>query len=365
MNIILSTIGTLQNPKESAHITTINLAKELQTIGHQVYIITEKVSNQPTQTTIDNITIYRPYRIPLLSKLLSHPLTIRTLRKEKNIKIDIIHSMSATPLFILNTLIAKILTPHAKIIHSLKSYPRSKLADYGYFLLNFADAIVVPTNTHAQKLRFVQQHKIHILPSPIDTTKFHPQPKLPLKKKYGLQHKTILFYYGALWENKGINDLIRALPEIIKSIPTAHLIIAPRYQNITAQQSLITTLHLQNHITFLLKDITIEDYVNLADLSILPYKNLTGTDGTPSCLLESMAAKTPIVTTELPELQEIAKDLVHFAKPNNLSSLASTIISALNNPNPAQIEKAYHHSKQFSNEKIAKRIEEIYKHTTK
>ena len=303
MNIILSTIGTLQNPKESAHLTTINLAKQLQTLSHQVYIITEKISNQPTQTTIDNIQIYRPYRIPLLSKLLSHPLAIRTLRKEKNINIDIIHSMSATPLFILNTLIAKILTPHAKIIHSLKSYPRSKLADYGYFLLNFADAIIVPTNTHAQKLRFVKKNKIHIIPSPIDTHKFHPQPKLPLKKKYGLQNKTTLFYYGALWENKGINDLIKALPEIIKSIPIPHLLIAPRYQNITVQQSLLTTLHLQKHITFLLEDIRIADYVNLADLIVLPYKNLTGTDGTPSCLLESMAAKTPIVTTDLPELQ--------------------------------------------------------------
>src|SRR3989344_7568163 len=99
MNIILTTIGTLQNPKESAYLTTINLAKELQKQGHNIYIITERIPHQPTQIIIDNIPLYRPYHIPIIGKLLSHPLAIRKLQKETKINIDIIHSFSASPLF--------------------------------------------------------------------------------------------------------------------------------------------------------------------------------------------------------------------------------------------------------------------------
>ena len=54
--------------------------------------------------------------------------------------------------------------------------------------------------------------------------------------------------------------------------------------------------------------VKIEDYVALSDIVLLPYKTLEGTEANPSCVLESMAVKTVVVTSKLPELTAIAKD---------------------------------------------------------
>lgn len=81
--------------------------------------------------------------------------------------------------------------------------------------------------------------------------------------------------------------------------------IAPRYQNFEQQQKLVEQLNIKPMVEFILENIKIEDYVNFADVVVLPYRNFLGTEGNPSCLLEAMACKTPVVTTNLPELKEI------------------------------------------------------------
>lgn len=363
MNIAIFPIGILRNPKESTHITIHCLAKDLTENGHKVVIITEKAKGLPTQEKIENLLIYRLYKLPILSKVFSHTLALRKIQKELGIEFDLVHAFSATPLFALSGAMAKLFTK-AKVIHTLKSYPRSKIgnycSNYCYPLLNLADKVTIPTNTFANKLKRVNKNKIVLNHSPINLNKFYPQDKKQLKRKFGYQDRKIIFYYGAVWRNKGIDILLKAMPQVIKDNPRVLLLCAPRYNKIEKQQKLVEKLNLPEQVKFLTGDLAIEELVNLADVVALPYKNLLGTEGNPSCLLEAMACKTAVVTTDLPELREIADGCVLMAKANNVNSLAQSLNQALQNTVPTMIDKAYQKALQFDLKKVSHKFIEVY-----
>ena len=356
MNIALLSVGTLSNPKESARITLLLHANSLIEEGHTVTIFARKARDFPIEEKIGEVILHR------IASLYRYPQTLRTFQRESGTPFDIIHGFSATPLLALLTKLAKI-NPKTKIIHTLKSYSKYKWQDYFHFALNLADRVTVPTTVFSDKLRLVNKNKIQIVHSPINTEKFYPQNKPMLKKKYGFNNDKVLFYYGALWKNKGVDDLIDSLPFLIKEYKNIKLLIAPRYtkyQLLSPQLKRIQFLNLEPWVKFILEDIFIEEYVNLADVVVLPYRNLIGTEGNPSCLLEAMACKTPVVTTTLPELQEVAEGSVFMATPSNVNSLAKNIRTALIHPSLEMVERAYHKSKEFKVENITKEFLKMY-----
>ena len=102
----------------------------------------------------------------------------------------------------------------------------------------------------------------------------------------------------------------------------------------------------------------------MADAVVLAYPTLRGTEGNPSCLLESMAAKTPVVTTSLPELREIIQheQEVLMANPSDPVSVAENIIKILKNEQLKQqlTENAYIKAQEFDTKKIAEEFLKLY-----
>src|SRR3989344_796601 len=132
MNIAFLAIASLHNPKESAYLTTLGLAKSLIQKGHRVVIFTEKKAGLPAYEEINDVPVYR-YTFPFLSKLLSYPFAVRKIQQKIKIKFDIIHGFSATPLFVGSIILSKLFSPNAKTVHTLKSYSRNEKANRGYF----------------------------------------------------------------------------------------------------------------------------------------------------------------------------------------------------------------------------------------
>ena len=246
----------------------------------------------------------------------------------------------------------------AKTIHTLKSYSRSVLGSL-YFsrILNLIDAVTVPTQVMAEKLRNhgVKKEKIQVIHSHIDTTKFIPLNKENLKAKHGYVGK-IVFYYGSTYYKKGLQNLIQGSSPI-----EAQIIIAPRDY---PDQEFFNLIKDKPNIKVITEDIDVVEYVNLADIVVLPYLDLIATEGNPSCLLEAMACKTPVVTSDLPELREIVepeKDVL-MAKPGDVTSLVLQINRLLNNPQLRTkiAESAYSKSKQFDVKIITKQFLDLY-----
>jgi len=208
----------------------------------------------------------------------------------------------------------------------------------------------------------VKESKIKVVHSSIDTTKFKPLPKQKLRKKYN--RKKMLFYYGSMHEHKGIAVLIQALPLIKKEVPALKVVFAPRYKEITKEKEMIKEFGAEGFTEFITGDIPLLDYLNLAEAMVLPYTSLIATEGNPSCLLEGMACKTPVVTTELPELQEIViKDQdVLMAVPGDSLSLANQVVRLLKDRKLQQrlAGNAYQKVFNFDVKKIADEFLHLY-----
>ncbi len=351
MNIVLSSIGALKNPRESARITLLLLAKELRQKGHDVRIIAKGEGEEHIQ----GMTI-RKTSLPAI------PLLLRRMNKEK--KIDIIHSFSSSPLFLVPHLFA----PGRKV-HTLKSYSRSFLGRVGYGILRLADAVTVPTHHFASRLPF--RKNIHIIRSPIDTSKFYAD---DTKKEKSGREKIVL-YYGAMTHDKGANILLQSIPHVLKEAAEAResvegeqvemaedirFLFYPRHSNIQEWVNIAKELHLESHCKFITDDVDIAECVRNADLVALPYANLRGTDGNPSCLLEAMACGTPLVTSDLPELREIAEGSAEFVRAGDRKELAEKIVRLLRQPDKDKIQKGIKAASQFAASVVAKEMEEIY-----
>ncbi len=362
MNIALISSGPLISKKEATWLTLVQLAKEYIQQGHHTCIIAKSHPSLPAEETINSVTIYRLHQKGPFS-------TYRSLRdlQQRGYSFDVLHGFSAAPILALELLIAQRVFPRSKIIHTLKSYSKHFFLNLATPMLN-AVHVTVPTTTAGKKLRrwgFFRNYTI--IHSNIDTEKFIPRKKEELKQKYGFTGKKIIFYYGALRWEKGVDTLLQAMPTVLSNVPGVFVILAGRSQEEQAReryQHLARSLGFEDNITITFNDIPIEEYVAMADVVVLAYPTLRGTEGNPSCLLESLACKTPVVTTALPELQEIVQHEreVLMAMPGNPTSVAEQIRRVLQDPELAQklAETGYVKAQEFATKKVAPKYVELY-----
>jgi len=367
MKIALLTNFT-KNFKEATNITILSFAKELKKNGHEAFIIAEGRQNLKKYELIGGIPVYSFYNFnklrlgylsSFLNRLFSYALTIKKLKK-KGVEFDVLHGFSSSPVLVLRSLIAKVYA-RAKVVHTIKSYSKRKWGMGFAWLLNFTDLVTVQNKETAKALikKGCKKSRIRIVHSHIDIEKFKPMNKKKIKAKYGYRGRKIILYYGAMRKEKGVDALIKAMPKIINN-PV--LIIASRVENYNKKYDLMIK-NLEN-VKIITKDVDIVEYVNMADVVALPYPTLIGTEGNPSCLIESMAAKTAVVTSSLAELKEIVEDGkdVLMAKPGDIESLAREINKLLNDKKlQVRLTKnAYKKSKQFDVRLITKQFIDLY-----
>jgi len=96
-----------------------------------------------------------------------------------------------------------------------------------------ADGIITVSHAMAdelQKLGF-PLNKIHVCWNGVDPAKYNPQKVsredvLNLRRRYGVQdHETLLFFIGRLVTVKGVDNLVKAFPNVMQEFPNTKLII--------------------------------------------------------------------------------------------------------------------------------------------
>lgn len=331
--------------KESTNITILSLAKELQKRGHQIKIYSN--IGKKKKYFVEGVRVIQNGFDG--KKSWWNPAYVKNQLLFDVGEVELIHHFSSSPLLSLRGLFAD----GNKKIHTMKSFPGKKGSSLGISLLKRYDAVTVPTNYLKEKLKNVKN--VHLVRSCIDLEKFVPKDKEILRNKYGYSGK-IIFYYGALREEKGIHNLVAALPSNVK------LIIGSRASTNDVKgltEKIKKDLKVGNKdVEIIIQDIDVVDYINMADLVVMAYPTLEGTEGNPSCVLETMACKTPLITSDLPELKEIL-DGVAFCKAGDVDDLREKIDYVLSNE--VDVSRAYLISQQFSIAKMADEFEKVYK----
>ena len=135
----------------------------------------------------------------------------------------------------------------------------------------------------------------------IDTAHFIPQPDAMQKRKeLGLQDKKIIISVGRLVHRKGQDNLIQAMPAVLKKIPNAHLLLVGEGPYRKHLEKLVMKSSLEQNVTFagrIMYD-SLPSYLSAADLFAMPSRSRffgLEVEGLGIVYLEASACGIPVV----------------------------------------------------------------------
>jgi glycosyltransferase involved in cell wall biosynthesis len=265
-------------------------------------------------------------------------------------------------------LLRKLKMPLVTTLHTVLRepdvYQRSVLDE----IAQLSDRLIVMSEQAASLLRDVygvSGEKIDLIP--------HGVPDLPFtdpnyfKDIFGTQGKSVLLTFGLLSPNKGIENVIPALPTILAKHPNVVYIVSgathphirrregERYRE--GLQALAAECGVSSHVIFNNRFVSTEEmieHVGAADIYITPYRQeaqvVSGT------LAIALGAGKAIISTPYWHAKELLADergvLVPFDDPG---SIASAAIKLLNNDaeRHAMRKRAYLHSRGTTWQKTA------------
>jgi glycosyltransferase involved in cell wall biosynthesis len=202
-------------------------------------------------------------------------------------------------------------------------------------ILNRADAIVCESQHFADQLiaKGISKEIIHICSWGIDLEQFKPCVKLSKRKSLQLPKELpLILAVGNLSERKGHKYLLGSLPKILNDFGPVKVIIVGEGDFRGCLEKMIADLNLEQHVRLMgfQKEETIPNWLNTADIFILS----SLLEGTPNILLEAMACRLPVVTTDVGGIGNVVKNGYNgiIIPPRSESKLAEAVISLLQDP---------------------------------
>jgi phosphatidyl-myo-inositol dimannoside synthase len=134
----------------------------------------------------------------------------------------------------------------------------------------------------------------------IDTDHFAPVDSTDLKRSLGLSEKKIIVSVGRLVHRKGQDVLIAAMPEILREIPDAHLLLIGEGPYRQYLETRVKKLQLDSHVNFIGR-ISYRDlprYICLGEVFAMPARSrLAGleVEGLGIVYLEASACGLPVI----------------------------------------------------------------------
>jgi glycogen(starch) synthase len=161
--------------------------------------------------------------------------------------------------------------------------------------------------------RGVDADKIIVSPNGVDLKQFGaPVPRDPaLTARLGLQGADVVGFIGSFYDYEGLDDLIAAMPRLVRARPKAKLLLVgggPREKALRAQA---TASPFADHIVFVgrVPHDAVENYYSQVDILAYPRKSMRLTDlVTPLKPLEAMAQGRLVAASSVGGHRELIED---------------------------------------------------------
>ncbi len=143
------------------------------------------------------------------------------------------------------------------------------------------------------------QHMVKIAPG-IDVDHFFPRDATSLRKELKLDNKRVIVSVGRLVHRKGQDHLIQALPQILRSVPDAHLLMVGQGPYREHLEKLVQHLGLKDHVSFIgrIQYDQLPEYICAGDVFAMPSRSrLFGleVEGLGIVYLEASACGLPVI----------------------------------------------------------------------
>lgn len=372
------------------HIRILEEALALEKLGHKITIITYHNGDNIHQYIKTNIDVRRIYRWlfwykkteagPDWQKILLNIFLIRKVfYMTRTWKPDVIHGHLHEGILIgklIKTIffwrkIILVSDFHGSLVNEMKSH--------GYLsfkwlkaIFNFiekkingiGDVAVVSDKNNTEIIKSAREDKqaYHVADG-VSLDRYENLPsKLNLREKYGIPlNKFVVVYTGALIENKGVSNLIEAIPKVVAKNKNIHFVIGGF--PIEWIKDFVTKNNLENNVII----ISPLNYFDLAEVNFLADVAIDPKDDSvqqaSGKLLQYMASKVAIICAD----RQINKNYLgekgaEFLEKINPENLFQAIEKLYENPDLIKkySEISFNRAKDFSWKKIGKQLDEIY-----
>lgn len=306
MKIGLFTESYLPDPNGVATSIAAS-AKELQKLGHTVYII---APSHPGYK--DEKNVIRLYSMRIYEKLdmrFALHLPERNLIKILRLDLDIIHGHDGGPVSFLGWEVAHLRNlPYIGTYHTLaheythyvlrgKVVTPAMVKIFTRIFGNMCEELITPSEASKRELRKLGvKTPVLILPNGIDRASFQNSQKGFLRNKLKIKPNTkILLYVGRLGREKSVGFLLKSFQYVLKNHPNTALVLVGDGPEKKALKKIVEKLRLSNvYFTGFIKPETIPQVY--ADADIFVFSSKTETQG--MVLIEAMAAGLPVVAVK-------------------------------------------------------------------
>jgi phosphatidylinositol alpha-1,6-mannosyltransferase len=143
------------------------------------------------------------------------------------------------------------------------------------------------------------QRMVKIAPG-IDVDHFSPQDSSQLRRDLNLEKKKVIVSVGRLVHRKGQDHLIESMPEILKQVPNAHLLMVGKGPYLEHLAKLVAVNNLENHVSFIgrIQYAELPKFICAGDVFAMPSRSrLAGleVEGLGIVYLEASACGLPVV----------------------------------------------------------------------
>jgi len=310
---------------------SMNLCKALQEIGLRVVLITAspyefidkakdsyKVDDRLRYMTTERIFLkFKPF---WAADRLYRVLYNANLRNKiaNRLMPDIIHLQITVP--IIDVLYIPVLARNHSIVYTvhdvirhtdgLQNRPRLLRRIY-----QAVDHIIVHTRLNKAQLarQFnVKGEKITVIPHGIEPCPCQMPSQPEARRILNIPHRSrVLLFFGTIRQNKGLDILLKAMPDVLVSHPDVKLLISgslPRGVDFTKYKRIIQELNIKDNIITDCRFIP-EDQMPLsflsADVIVLPYHQFASQSGV---LMQAYTYERPVVVTDVGGLGETVQE---------------------------------------------------------
>ena len=134
----------------------------------------------------------------------------------------------------------------------------------------------------------------------IDVDHFSPVDSSKLRKELNLEGKKVIVSVGRLVHRKGQDHLIQSLPEIMKRVPNAHLLMVGKGPYLDHLAKLVALNKLEDHVSFIgrIQYAELPQFICVGDVFAMPSRSRFGgleVEGLGIVYLEASACGLPVV----------------------------------------------------------------------
>lgn len=368
MRVLYVTQYFSPKPAHASTVTTYEIVKRLAQKGHKVYVVsafspgTARIYESANECRFINVfpipefaaKWYDGFTTFLTHTLFHVPLVITSIRMHNFCEgfdaiISMFHPthMATASAYLLSTVLKAplVVKIHDFIIEAtepnmLKRTYNKVLGNINLRILKKGGAILVQSPELmdvVKKQTGIDEKRMVIFPNGVDARLFRPGIKADgLRKKLGLEGKSVLLFLGGLHEGRHPELLIKALPSIVHETKHLELLFVGEGPDKSRLLSLAKRLGVSDYVRFLgsVSHSMVPEFISLADVTVGPLTvayNSTMYGSTPRTVSEYMACAKPVVVPRGAVSESLVIDGYNgvLFEPGDVHGLSSAVVSLI------------------------------------